>query len=96
MQDELDVWKRNAAQMSAIAMWLKTFAAEIIGYGLNGGVLDDGVLVRIKLQCVRDFKNTDVFGLSAEAESEFIGKVVQNLEAMIDMAIADGRKRKKL
>ena len=41
MNDELAGWKSNAAQMSLAAMSLKTFASEIIGHVLNGGVLDD-------------------------------------------------------
>ena len=94
MNDELANWKRNAAEMSIIAMWLKTFAGEIIGHVLNGNTLDYEAVQQIKAQCVRDLKNLDVIGLGIKQEADILGKAIEHFEQMADMAIADGWKLK--
>jgi len=95
MDDELTGWKRNAAEMGIIAMWLKTFASEIIGHVLNGQTLDWLAIQNIKAKCVRDLKNLDVTGIEIADEADLIGKTVQHFEQMVEMAIVDGWKLKK-
>lgn len=96
MKDELAGWKDNATQMGVVAMWMKTFASEIIGHVLNGRILDDAALRQLKTQCLRDLKNIDVTGISIQQEAEFLRKAIEHVEQMIDMAIADGWKLKKM
>ncbi len=90
MNDEVAGWKSNAAQMSVVAMWLKTFASKIIGHVLNGGILDDVAVRKIKADCIRELKNIDVIGLEITQESDLLRKAVQHFEEMADMAITDG------
>jgi hypothetical protein len=96
MNDELAGWKSNAAQMGIAAMWLKTFASEIIGHVLNGHVLDDAAVQNIKAKCVRELKNLDVVGVDIAQEADLVGKSLQLFEQMADMAIADGWKLKNM
>jgi hypothetical protein len=95
MDEELSGWKGSSAQLSIVAMWLKTFASEIIGHVLNGHALDYLAVQNIKANCVRDIKNTDVIGIEITQEADLLGKALQIFEKMADMAIADGWKLKK-
>ena len=96
MNDELAGWKSNATQMGVVAMWLKTFASEIIGYVLNGHILDEAAIQNIKANCMRDLKNLDVVGIDIAQEADLLGKTLQLFDKMADMAIADGWNLKKM
>jgi hypothetical protein len=95
MDDELARLRLQTAQMGIVAMWLKTFASEIIGHVLNGNTLDYLAVYNIKKKCTTDLKNIDVIGVEITQEAETLGKAIELFEKMTEIAIKDGWKLKK-
>ncbi len=95
MDEELARLRNQAAQMAGVAMWLKSFASEIIGYVLNGNTLDYLAVQNIKTKCIRDLKNVDVIGIEITQKADFLRETIQLFEKMVDTAIANGWKLKK-
>ncbi len=94
MNNELANWQRNAAALGMVAIWMKTFAAEIIGHVLNGGVLDRETVDAIKADCIHEIKNLDVIGFEITEEADMLRKAIQQFGQLADIAISEGWKLK--
>lgn len=89
--EEAAGWKRNAALATLLALGLQGFAARVIRHVQGAGILDDAALATIKDESIRDLKNMEATGLPVETEAEVFRQAIEQLEQLMDRAIAERR-----
>lgn len=84
--------KSSALQLGMIALSMEDFASQIIRHVISGGELNDATFYSIKKNCINNLKNSESRGLPIDQEAKSFNQAISHFEALMDGAIAKGRK----
>jgi hypothetical protein len=70
---------------------MQNFAVKLIAASLDGKRLKGAVLDEICTDCVTQLKDAHTVGASTEAQSEMVGKALENVKQLMADAIARAR-----
>lgn len=89
-QDRFDNAVASVARLGVVVLGLEHFAAKVIGHAKRGAPFTRGTLSQLGIDSVGDIKNTDMTGFSIEREAEILRQAFEDLEKLIERAIAKG------
>lgn len=79
-----------SVELALVAISLTDFSASLIAHVRTGGTLDDTALGELRARCILQIKDAGAQGLPIQQEAESLRKALQQLEQMLDLAIAKG------